>query len=343
MDELDNGRAKVTCIEVARLAGVGHSTVSRVINNPGSVHPRTRKKVLEAIRITGYKPSSAARMLVRKKSETIGLIFEKEHVQTYYGSRLIEGLSEVLTDKGMKLAMSTVRWHAPVSEIEGLPLLKTVSIDGLILDIAQIRGDLDLLVARLGLPHVFINPPSYRAFNTIMPDDPAAARLATQRLIDRGHRKIGFISAPGSTKHSSMADRMKGYAETMIKADLKPLPSWDVPLESVDNPVRDYLDRTKLFREEHGCTAIVAYNAIEAARVIYACYQLGLKVPEDIHLVACDYDPVALVPPARITCFHFDRTRMAKMAVAMLEERIGTGKDVASISVSPTLVDGETG
>jgi len=336
-------KGKLTYVDIARLVGVGASTVSRVLNNSQRVAPETRKKILQAIRTTGYRPSSAARMLVRRRSETIGLIFEKEHVNTYYGTRLVEGISECLTDKGMKLAMSTVPWYASTAEIEELPLLRSLSVDGLILDVAQIRGDLDQLVARLGLPYVFVNPPGYRPFNTIMPDDVAVARQATRYLIDQGHRRIAFLPPPGSTVHSSISDRMKGYAEALLKADLRPVPLWDVPLAKVDNPVADYLARAKAYRQEYGCTAVVTYNAIEAARLMYACYQLGIRVPEDLSLASCDYDPTADLPPRRITCFHFDRIEMGRQAVRMLEERISQPeKDAASITVAGTRIEGET-
>jgi DNA-binding LacI/PurR family transcriptional regulator len=336
-------QTKITSIEVARLAGVAHATVSRVVNNPGIVSPDTREKVLKAIRATGYKPSSSARMLVRQKHETVGLIFEKEHIKTYYGSCLIEGVSESLAENGQRLAMAMVKWHSRVEEIETLPLLRTVSVDGLILDIHALIGDQDAVVARLGLPYIFINPSGYRPYNTIMPDDVLVARDATQYLIARGHRKIAYIPGPGTVAHSSQADRMKGYAEGMIKAGLQPVPLWDVPLEKEDYPVEDYLSRVRIFKEKYGCTAIVAYDATEAPRILYAGYKLGLEIPQDFSLVACDYDPVMRVLPVAITCYHFDRTAMGKRAVAMLDQRIKcSGADIPSIRLDSTLIEGKS-
>ncbi len=336
-------KTKITSVEVARLAGVAHATVSRVVNNPDIVAPDTREKVLKAIRATGYKPSSSARMLVKQKHETVGLIFEREHIKTYYGACLIEGVSETLARTGQRLAMAMVNWHSRVEEIEDLPLLRTVSVDGLILDIHALEGDQDAVVARLGLPYININPFGYRPYNTIMPDHVSGARDATQYLIDRGHRKIAYIPSPGQNLHCSQPDRMKGYAEAMIKAGLQPIPLWDVPLTAVANPVEDYITRTKLFKEKYGCTAVVAYNAIEAPRVLYACYRLGLQVPQDFSIVACDYDPVMQVLPVEITCYHFDRTAMGKRAVEMLNQRIKNPEmDIPSINLNSTLVEGNS-
>jgi LacI family transcriptional regulator len=338
-----DGGNKLTHIDIARMVGVGTSTVSRVLNNSKRVAPRTRERILNAIRTTGYRPSSAARMLVRRKHETIGLIFEKEHVKTYYGACLIEGVSETLAETGQRLAMAMVKWHSRVEEIENLPLLQTVSVDGLILDVHVLTGDYDAVVARLGMPYININPLGYRPYNTIMPDHVSGARDATQYLIDRGHRKIAYLPSPGQNHHCSQPDRMQGYSETMIKAGLPPIPLWDVPLTSVDYPVEDYITRAKLFKEKYECTAIAAYSAIEAPRMLYACYQLGLKVPQDLSIVACDYDPVMQTIPVAITCFQFDRAAMGRQAVEMLNRRIkNPQEDIPSINLQSELIEGQS-
>jgi DNA-binding LacI/PurR family transcriptional regulator len=340
-DILEKSRA--TCIDVARLAGVGHSTVSRVINNPELVASETRKKVFEAMRMTGYKPSSAARMLVRQKSETIGLVITKEHFSSFYGTQLIDGLLETLTAKGLKLAMSTIPCAASVEDIDNLPILKSISVDGLIFDLVQVTGDLDQLIARLGLPYILINPQVKRGFNSILPNDVSVARQATKYLIDLGHRKIAYMPEGGLKIHSSQSDRMRGYAEAMIQNNLKPMPLWDVPLAAVKKPVKDYIDRTKFYYENQGCTAIIAYNGIEAARIIFAAYQMGIKIPEDLSIVACDCDPVNDVPPVDITAFHFNRSGMGQKAVEMVEARIrGGGRDIPSVEFEGMLIPGES-
>jgi LacI family transcriptional regulator len=340
---IQSGGNKLTHVDIARLVGVGTSTVSRVLNNSTRVAPDTREKILNAIKTTGYKPSSAARMLVRQKHETVGLIFEKEHVKTYYGSCLIEGVSETLAETGQRLAMAMVKWHSGVEEVENLPLLQTVSVDGLILDLHIMTGDYDAMVARLGMPYININPSGFRPYNTIMPDHVSGARDATQYLIERGHRKIAYLPSVGKNPHCSQPDRMKGYSEAMVKAGLPPVPLWDVPLASVDYPVEDYVVRAKLFKEKYGCTAVVAYSAIEAPRMLYACYQLGLKIPQDLSIVACDYDPVMQAIPVEITCFQFDRAAMGRQAVGMLNRRImNPQEDIPSINLQSDLIEGQS-
>ena len=331
---------RLTYVDVARLAGVTPATVSRVLNNASNVAPRTRARVLKAIRATGYKPLSAARMLARQRHETIGLIFEREHTNSYYGARLMEGISQALTENGLKLAMGAVSWSSRAEEIERLPLLSTVSVDGLILDVAQISGDVDAVVAKLGLPYVYVNLSGSRPCNTIMPDDVAGGETATQYLIDAGHRNIAYIPCYHRLRHSCQADRMKGYVQAMTRASLPPIPLWDEPLKWLYGRDDEYLGRTKLFREKYGVTAIVTHAMFEAVRTLFACYQLGLKAPRDMTIVACDMDPTVWVAPVAIPCVHFDRLEMGKLAVEMLLRRIAnSGQDVPTHRYRGKLVE----
>ncbi len=336
---------KLTYVDIARMVGVGASTVSRVLNNSTRVASGTREKILSAIKTTGYKPSSAARMLVRQRHETIGLIILKEQAKTHYGARLIEGVSERLTEMGLRLAMSMVsREEDRAEDIENLPLLKMASVDGVILDVAQIAGDIDAVAGRLGMPYVFVNPASYKPCNALIPDDAAIGEQTTQYLIDRGHRRIAYIAYPSAPwlPHYSQQDRLKGYTQAMLKAELQPIAMWKTPLADFNGPKPDYIGRVKFVREQNA-TAIVAYDAMEAVRVLFACYQLGLRVPEDISVIACDYDPIALVPPVPITCFNFDRSEMGKMAIQMLDQRIkNNGEDLPTMILKGTLIEGET-
>jgi LacI family transcriptional regulator len=336
---------KLTYVDIARLVGVGASTVSRVLNNSVRVAPNTREKILNVIKATGYKPSSAARMLVRRRHETIGLIILKEQAKTHYGARLIEGISEKLTRMGLRLAMSMVsRVEDRAEDIETLPLLKMASVDGVILDVAQIAGDIDAVAGRLGMPYIFVNPASYKACNSLVPDDTAISEQTTQYLIERGHRRIAYIAYPTTPwlPHYSHQDRLKGYTQAMLKAKLQPIAMWENPLPDSKGPTPDYIGRVKFVREQNA-TAIVAYDAMEGVRILFACYQLGLRVPEDISVIACDYDPIALVPPVPITCFNFDRSEMGKLAVQMLDRRIeNNGEDIPTMVLKGTLIEGET-
>lgn len=326
---------KSTCIDVAKLAGVAHSTVSRVINNAKSVSPATRQKVLNAINMVGYKPSLSARNLVMQRHETIGLITEIESEKRSYSTELIHGISFALTETGNRLAMGLIHYHSGPEALEGLPILKMRSVDGLILDVHQMAGDLEGILSRLDIPYVFVNPPRPRSCYTITPDDVSAAALATQYLIDRGHRHIGYIPGLASAHYPSQHDRMNGYAQTLLKANLTPIPGWDTPLESMK---AETLTRRIQSYRKYGCTGLVAYIAQLAAVAFYSCCELGLKIPKDITLSACDFSAEAVVLPIDFACVFLDRALMGRLAVEMLMRRIqNPGQHLRTVVVKGTL------
>jgi DNA-binding LacI/PurR family transcriptional regulator len=173
-----------------------------------------------------------------------------------------------------------------------------------------------------------------------MPDDVAAASMAAKYLIDRGHKKIGYIPCYKNTRHSSQKDRMKGYVEALLQAGLQPVPLWDKPLEEVHSEDSDYDLRLKIYREEYGCTGIVAYSGSEALRILFACYRTGVKVPHDLAMIGCDFTPTITEAPIAIPTVHLDRLKMGQMAVQMLLERIKQPeRDIPTVYFEGTLIE----
>lgn len=325
---------RVTCIDIARMVGVAPSTVSRVINDSQRVSADTRQRVLKAIHATGYRPSQAASSLPRRRHDTIGLITEST-AHGSYGPELIRGVSVALTASGQRLAINMIPDLQPVEALEALPLFQSVSVDGLILDVCNAVGEIDAVVGRLRTPAVFVNAPSPRPFNTVMPNDEYVARRATEYLIERGHRKIGYL--PGcEVPHSSHTQRMNGYAQAMLKRGLQPLPMWDVAL---DHNTSLYAGRLAELKA-NGASSVVTYNGIGAAYCIRACIELKIKVPEHLSIVSCDYDPVAEFAAVPVTCIRLDRAEMGRIAVQMLADRIAQpSRDIPSIFLQGELVE----
>ncbi len=283
-------RKRPTSIDVARLAGVNIATVSRVVNNKPSVSVELRKRVAQAIRTLDYKPSPAARSLAINKQETIGLVTQVESESSYYGTKLLEGVALELSSRRLKLAIGMVHWNHSIGDVLDLEILKTNSADGYIFDLLKITGDLDLLLSRMSYPYVFVNPAVARPYNSIVPDDTGIAKEATQRLISKGHKNIGYIPSLAGPFHKSQSDRMNGYSAALINSGLLPLPLWNTPLKHDSDvnfgPNDDYMTRAKLLTEQHGCTAFVTYSSVEGARLVHACCELGIKIPEDVSIIA---------------------------------------------------------
>lgn len=117
---------------------------------------------------------------------------------------------------------------------------------------------------------------------------------------------------------------MKGYLQAIVKAGLQPIPMWDVPLVKSSQRLEpeDYIPRLRSYMTDQGCTAVVTYHAFGAASVLSACYTLGIRVPHDLSIIACDYDPILEYLPVKMTSMHLDRIEMGKLAVDMLLQQI---------------------
>lgn len=220
--------------------------------------------------------------------------------------------------------MDTVHYGSGAAEIESLPLFRTRSVDGYIFDAHKTVSDVQALANRLSLPHVFVNSPHPMPHNAVMPDDVDTAQQATDYLIQRGHRRIGYFPSDTTHTHSSQQGRMKGYLQALIKAGLSPVPTWDVPLVKTSERLEpvDYMSRLKQYVSDHHCTAVVAYHAFGAACILSACYTLGIAVPTQLSIIACDYDPIVDYTPVKLTSMHLDRAKMGMLAVEMLLEQI---------------------
>jgi LacI family transcriptional regulator len=336
-----------TIKEVAQLAGVSAITVSRVQTGSSTVSPKTRIKVLEAIQETGYKRFLAASNLARQKSETIAIIKEAESITSsnVEGTVLTESVAHVLNEYGYRLVLDTIPSRSSREELTHMAVLKNIGIDGLILRVVNQSRDFQSVVASLDIPHIFVNPTYHETYNAVMCDDALVGNMATSYLIQRGHRNIGYVPHIQQTPHASRYDRLTGYSQAVVGAGLERIhleEFFSRPVdtaESIYGP--QYVNCIRHYREKYYCTAVVTYDAATAVVVWIACRELNLRVPEDISIISCDYDPITQIAMLPITCFQFDRAEMGKLAVEMLLERIENHKkDVQSVWVRGDLKEG---
>lgn len=340
---------KVTSDDVARLAGVTKASVSRVLNNKPNISEKTRQRVLEAVQLLNYRPISAARTLTLQKNEMIGLICETEHSISYYGAPFIEGVSIKLSELGQKLAVCSVHAHSQIEDLVDLPMLKTVAVDGLILDVHTLLGDFEALLSKLRIPYVLVNPRLPRLTNTIMPDDVKVARQAVEYLHRHGHQRIGYVPCL-KTNHSSQYNRIEGYHRQMNACALKALPLLSLSFNETDTalgtmalPGAQNIDIVRQYLRDYDCSALITYSFNEAIYICSILNVLDIAIPNQISVLSCDFEPSLWFLPVPVTAFHLDRAEMGKMAVEMLHERIVKfGKDIPSQFIEGNLIVGRS-
>jgi LacI family transcriptional regulator len=282
-----------TISEVARHAGVGVATVSRVLNGSPAVRDETRQRVLEAITDLGYAPNAAARALSTGRTLSVGVVapfFTRPSVM-----ERLRGVSHVLTGAGYRLVLFDV--ERPGQDSDSFRTLPG-GLDGLLsISLCPTDADLDRFEAA-GMPVVLIDHPHARVA-AVYTDDVAGGRLATEHLLGLGHRRIAFVGDFEHNYHgfTSSAMRRTGYAHALAAAGVE-LDEELVRRAPHGREAAAALAR-ELLRSAEPPTAIFAASDTQAVGVLEAADELGVDVPDDLAVVG--YDDIEVARYAGLT------------------------------------------
>jgi DNA-binding LacI/PurR family transcriptional regulator len=271
-----------TIAEVARHAGVGVATVSRVLNGSPAVREQTRQRVLDTIAELGYAPNPAARALSTGRTLSVGVVapfFTRPSV-----IERLRGISHVLAGAGYRMVLFDV--ERPGQDAEFFRTLPG-GLDGLLsISLCPPDADLDRFAAA-EVPVVLVDYPHER-LPSVHTDDVAGGRTATEHLLELGHERIAFLGDFEHNYHgfTSSAMRRVGYQEALYSAGL------EVDLELVRRASHGREPAAVLTREllemTDPPTAIFAASDTQAMGVLEAADELGVAVPDDLAVVGYD-------------------------------------------------------
>jgi LacI family transcriptional regulator len=271
-----------TIAQVARHAGVGVATVSRVLNGSPAVREQTRQRVLDAIAELGYAPNPAARALSTGRTLSVGVVapfFTRPSVM-----ERLRGISHVLAGAGYRMVLFDV--ERPGQDSESFRTLPG-GLDGLLsISLCPLDADLDRFTAA-GMPVVLVDYPHER-LPAVHTDDVAGGRLATEHLLELGHERIAFLGDIEHNYHgfTSSAMRRVGYEQALAAAGL------EVDPELVRRAAHGREPAAVLTRElldlADPPTAIFAASDTQAMGVLEAADALGVGVPDDLSVVGYD-------------------------------------------------------
>ncbi|MFF7974939.1 substrate-binding domain-containing protein [Streptomyces sp. NPDC007905] len=281
---------RATLEAVAAHAGVGRGTASRVINGSGRVSAASREAVLRAVRELGYVPNSAARALVRRRTDTVAFVVavaeERVFWEEPYFSAIVRGATAGLADEGVQLLLAIAQSQPDRDRLTAF--LKARHVDGVLL--SSFRGD-DPLPGELeqsGTPTVLVGRPTgYVPDWSVDVDNVAGARLAVRHLVERGRRRIATITGPLDIQAG--VDRRTGYRDVLEESGLRALPEaqGDFTRTSGTEAMRELLARCP------DLDAVFAASDSMAAGALQALRQSGRQVPGDVAVVGFDDSPVA--------------------------------------------------
>jgi DNA-binding LacI/PurR family transcriptional regulator len=320
---------KPNIYDVARLAGVSHQTVSRVINKAEYIKDDTRSKVQSAMQELGYVPNAAARALVTSKSKIVGILVSDI---VYHGPAGMMHAMEKEARRGGFFAISaSVDPLDSGSIAQGIEHLRRLGIEGLVVITPQ--SDSVQAVERLvtDIPVVFIDSPNNSKELSAELDNYAGAKRATEHLISLGHKNIVHVSGPAGWFDS--APRIVGYEDAMRNAKLEPkvfAGDWTVPTGyEIGRNIE--LDSTKV-------TAIFAANDQLALGLMRALRQRGYAIPERISIIGFDDVPEAAYYEPPLTTMRPDFAELGRVAMEMMLGKINSEKTLRADTLVPELI-----
>lgn len=307
-----------TLQDVARIAGVSRSTVSRVINNHPSVDPKTRQRVQRAIKQCGYRPHAIARSLATKRTHIIGMIIPEAVSRLFtdpYFALMLLGATDACNRSGYQLILSLF-----TASVDSKTMHDRIVHNGFVDGVLTANACLDdKLVPRLldtGVPFVTIGRHSDERVSYVDVDNVGGARMATEFLIHLGHKRIATITGP--LNMTPAQDRLTGFLNAMQANDL-PVPEALI-VEGDFTEMGGRAAMTRLLEERP--TAVFAASDSMAIGAVRAIQSAGLRVPEDISVIGFDDLPSAasLEPP--LTTVHQPIEGLAELAVEVLIGRL---------------------
>ncbi len=277
-----------TIYDVARTAGVGVGTVSRVLNNSVRVSPETQEKVLSAIRVLGFRRSKVARQLStgiqhRNIGAIMPFITHPSFVERLRGMQL--ALNH--PDNDFNLVLYNVsepgRYHEQL-----VAIVEQAAVDGLLIATLTVSDEQRDLLTQADIPFVTLSDACGEALNCISPDNTHGGYVAVQHLVELGHRRIAYVGDEFSNIYGFPTSelRYEGYCSALKKYDI-PYRSEYVCLGAHGEDTAHSLTAHLLALPEPP-TAIFAMSDIQAVGCILAVREAGLRVPEDISVIGFD-------------------------------------------------------
>lgn len=312
-------RKKVTLKQIARELDVSISTVSKSLRNSLEIGEDTRLKVQAFAKFYNYKPNNIALSLKNRKTKTIGIIIPE--IVHHFFSNVIKGIEQIANENGYSVIIC-LSDDSFDKEVLNMELLANGSIDGFIMSLSketQQKKDFHHIteVINQGMPVVMFD----RITNDILCDkviidDESAAYGAVQSLIDKGRKKIALVTTVDYVSVGKL--RTDGYTKALLDNDLPFDENLIIKIENVDT-CETIIEK---LLEDKAIDAVFAVNELFAVIIIKTANKIGLKVPEDLAVIAFTDGIISKYSTPTITTVSQNGIKMGNTAAKILIERL---------------------
>jgi len=312
--EMTKKSKHATLSEVAKKAGVGTTTVSRVINGGRAVDPVTLARVERAIQSLGYVPNHAARILKGGRTRTIGFVIPS--IADPFFSSCAEAAQAIARDNDSLLIVLTTQ-NDPKAEMDAVNVLLRHRVDGFMIAPADSGGKLlSELLGRVPIPVVaFDRPVADSAVPSVLADNFAGAQLATRHLIEHGCKRI--VCLTGESNLYTIRERLRGYRDAIESAGLEPL---------IDTSIGDHdsaeLALEKLFGHSTPPDGIFTLKNSVTMETFAVLQKHNILIPDSVALLGYDDFQLAETVRPSISVIQQPIEAIGRMAAELLFSRL---------------------
>ena len=329
---------KTTIRDVARAAGVGIGTISRVLNSSSQVSRETRARVNEAIRRLGFRPNAQARRILRRRSEIVCFLLSNRDFLHPFHARILQGVESYASGLKHHVLFAVLHYspRTPPEKIDLPPVLQEHGlIDGVILA-GTIYQNLLRRIESIHMPFVafsnnVMGTDGEHQYDQVGFDDFNATLQATRYVIGEGHREVIFA---GDISYPWLHRRFEGYRQAMREKKLKH------GLVAARNP-QSFVDfgqkcAVRILSRQPRPSAVVAGNDETAYGLWLSLRRHGVKVPDEISLVGFDDREEAVLMDPALTTVRVHKEEIGQTCMKMLLERLHHPQMTFSQRILPT-------
>ena len=313
---------KITSMEVAKLAGVSQSAVSRVFTPGASSSKKTNELVRKAAAELGYRPNVLARSLITGKSRMIGLVVA--YLDNYFYPEALELLSSALQKKGYHVLIF-MSGNKEGDIADAVDEILDYQVDGIIAASVSMSSDLAKRCTSAGVPVVLFNrTQDDDRLSAVTSDNFQGGQKVARFLLAGGHKRIGYIA--GWEGASTQRDREKGFTEELVRN------GQELYAREVGNFNSDearQAARTMFSKQNFPDAVFVANDAMAIAVIDVIRFELGLQVPDQVSVVGYDDVPISSWPAYDLTTVRQPANRMVAETVSILIESIENKTTIA--------------
>jgi len=329
------GNVTTSIKDIARTAGVSHSTVSRALSDSPLINAATKSRIQHLAEEMGYSPDAAARSLVMGRTHTVGVVVTT--IADPWAAEVVEGIEGTAYAHGYSVILAASH-DEPEREIAAVEMLRSKRVDAVIVTSSRVGALHQERLGAAGVPVILLNSHSQRgALHTfsVRVDDEHGARLATEHLLALGHRRIAHVAGPAG--HSPSTDRLAGYRAALAEAGVPFDPTRVI--SGTGRPAAGEQALPQFLALAERPTAIFCYNDMTAIGLLRAAHSAGLTVPDDLAVVGFDDIPFATYVSPSLTTIAQPKFELGQRAMSMaLTLMTGLAEGVCDVVLQGRLV-----